>query len=149
MTLISKTRWLSLTALLGAILVTGCGPSKEPTGTVSGTVTLDGEPVESGQVDFVSSEGFAATGSITNGQFTLDASLPVGKYSVGVGPPALTEAPGEEGGDAAVPESPVPASYHTPGTSGLSEDIQEGENSVTIKLTTSGSPAGDAAESAP
>lgn len=149
MRLICKMRWLSLTALVGAILVIGCGPSEGPAGTVSGTVTLDGEPVESGEVNFVSSEGFAATGSITNGQFTLDAPLPVGKYSVAVGPPALTAAPGEEGGNAAIPESPVPASYRTPGMSGLSQDIQEGANSVTIELTKDGPPADNPMKSAP
>lgn len=138
MTSICKLRWLSLTALLGAVVLAGCGPTEAPSGTVSGTVTLDGAPVESGEITFVSSDGGAAAGPITNGQFKLEGSLPLGEYIVGVGPAQLTEAPGAEGDTAAAPTTAVPAGYHTPATSGITHNVQAGANTVTIDLKASG-----------
>lgn len=150
MRLICKVRLLSVVALLGAVALTGCGPPGIPSGTVSGTVTLEGQPVESGEISFVSSAGAAASGSITNGQFTLENSLPTGKYAVGIAPTALTEAPGEGGDTIAAPTSSVPIGYHMPGTSGLSQDIQEGPNTITMDLKKSGPPAtGNPLEAAP
>ena len=149
MTLICKMRSLSVVAIFAAVVVAGCGPAEVPSGTVSGTVTLDGQPVESGEISFVSSAGAGASGTITGGQFTLDTPLPVGKYSIGISPPALTEAPGEGGDRVAAPTSPVPAGYNMPGTSGLEQDIQPGANTVTIELKASGPPAGNPMEAAP
>lgn len=149
MTLICKVRLLSAIVLLGAFVLTGCGSAEIPSGTVSGSVTLEGQPVESGEISFVSSAGAAASGPITNGQFTLENPLPAGTYSVGVAPAALTEAPGEGGDAIAAPTSSVPAGYHMPGTSGLSQDIQEGPNTITIDLKKAGPPAGDLLEAAP
>jgi hypothetical protein len=59
-------------ALLG--LTTGCGGP--PRSKVSGTVTLDGKPVENGTISFypTNNDGQTAGGGIENGQFTLDAS---------------------------------------------------------------------------
>jgi len=149
MTLICKMRWLSLFSLCGAVALIGCGKAEAPSGTVSGTVTLDGQPVDSGEISFVSSDGFAASGPITGGQFKLEDPLPVGKYAVGITPAALTEAPGEEGDTAVAPTSPVPAGYNMPGTSGLTHDVQQGANTMTIDLKASGPAAGNPAEAAP
>ena len=148
MTLICKMRWLSIAAVLGAAVLAGCGPKGAPSGTVSGTVALDGEPVDSGEISFVSSEGFAASGLIAGGEFKLGDSLPAGKYAIAVGPAALTEAPSAGDKDAVAPASPVPAGYHLSGTSGLSQEIQEGANSVKIELTKSGPSVGGAQQSA-
>ena len=143
MTLIYKRRLFALSLVLGAFVFVGCGPSSGPTGTVSGSVNLEGQPVDAGEITFVSSEGVSVSAPITSGQFKLEDALPVGKYSIGVSPPAMTEAPGDEGGNAAIPTSPVPAGYTTPGMSGLTEDIKEGANTVTVELNKSGPPAGN------
>jgi hypothetical protein len=65
----------SLLAALGA----GCGDGKEG---VRGAVTLDGQPVKTGTITFVSSEGslIREGAVITNGAFT--ARVPPGKYKV-------------------------------------------------------------------
>lgn len=151
MTLICKMRWFSLVALFGSVVLAGCGPAEAPSGTVSGTVNLDGTPLESGEITFISSNGGAASGAITNGQFKLDGSLPLGEYKVGVGAAPLTEAPGAEGDSAAPPASSVPAGYHTPSSSGITQNIQQGENKVTIELKASGPAAagGAPADAAP
>jgi hypothetical protein len=59
-------------ALLG--LASGCGGN--PTAKVSGTVTLDGQPLENGTITFypTANSGQTAGGGIENGKYTLDAS---------------------------------------------------------------------------
>lgn len=59
-------------ALLG--LTAGCGGP--PRAKVSGTVTLDGNPVESGTISFypTANAGQTAGGGIQDGRYTLDAS---------------------------------------------------------------------------
>lgn len=140
--------WFACTLLCLAGLW-GC--SKEgPTGTVSGTVTLDGEPVKEGFVSFVSSQGYSGQGKIgAGGAYTLDVPLPPGEYMASVGPPPITEAPGglipgKEGqasdsashyAPEAVPQqSDIPTDYWNETTSGLRFTIKEGANQVTIEL---------------
>lgn len=59
-------------ALLG--LVAGCGGP--PQAKVSGTVTLDGQPLETGTISFypTANAGQTTGGGIENGRFTVDAS---------------------------------------------------------------------------
>lgn len=69
------TRVLSGVAALALLgLSAGCGGP--PQATVSGTVTLDGKPVENGTISFypTANSGQTAGGGIENGQFTLTAS---------------------------------------------------------------------------
>ena len=138
MTLIRKMPWLRVVALLGAVAFAGCGPAEVPSGTVSGTVNLDDKPLESGEITFFSSSGASASGPIKDGQFSLEGSLPVGEYNVSIGPAQLTEAPGEGGDKVAAPTTSVPAAYQTPATSGITQKIEKGENTVTIDLKASG-----------
>ena len=149
MTLIFKRRLFALSIVLGAFILVGCGPAAVPSGTVTGTVNLEGEPVAAGEITFISSDGFSAAAPITGGQFKLEDAVPVGKYSIGIMPPELTEAPGEGGDEVEAPTSSVPAGYDMPGTSGLSHDVTEGANTVTIELKASGPPLGNPEEAAP
>lgn len=59
-------------AVLG--LAAGCGGP--PQATVSGTVTLDGQPVENGTISFypTANAGQTAGGGIENGRFTVTGS---------------------------------------------------------------------------
>jgi hypothetical protein len=54
---------------------------------VTGTVTLDGRPLESGLIRFVPTDGQTATAdaTIANGQFT--ATVPVGEKRVSISAP--------------------------------------------------------------
>ena len=65
--------------------VAGCGGSGR--GPVSGTVTLDDQPLEHGVINFRPVEGFSAPGSggvVTGGSFEIPAAkgLQPGKYKV-------------------------------------------------------------------
>ncbi len=120
-------------------LLSGCGGSDGPIGTVSGKVTLDGEPVTAGEIGFISDEGFSAVAEIgSDGSFALFENMPVGKYTVTVSPPAITEAPGEEGDTAELASTNVPEGYMDEGTSDISKDVTEGENTMTIELKAAG-----------
>ena len=69
-----RTRCLLALALLPVLLVTGCSRSEIPRAAVSGYVTLDGQPLESGVVRFVptgDTKGPAVSVTITDGLFDL------------------------------------------------------------------------------
>src|SRR5262249_40376299 len=65
--------------LLLVASLSGCGDGKQ---NVSGTVTLDGTPLETGTIAFVKTEGGAVRegGTIKNGEFS--ARVPNGHYKV-------------------------------------------------------------------
>lgn len=119
-------------------LLGGCAGS-EPTGTVSGKVTLDGKPVTAGQISFISAAGFSAIADLgEDGSFTLLENMPVDKYTVTLSPPAIMDAPGEEGDTATQPKSSIPEGYFDETTSDLKQDIAAGVNNVTIELKADG-----------
>jgi hypothetical protein len=73
-------------ALVGAralLSLTG-GCSDQSKAQVSGTVTLDGKPVENGTIMFypTNGKGQSAGGGITNGKYNVEAS--VGEMSVAI-----------------------------------------------------------------
>ncbi|MFV2066673.1 MAG: carboxypeptidase-like regulatory domain-containing protein [Pirellulales bacterium] len=135
--LLRGVAWVSSVAI---IFLVGCAQS-EPTGTVSGTVTLEGEPVTAGVVSFISEAGSASMGNIgSDGSFTLDGELPVGKYTVSVSPPELTMGPDDTGDKLAneMPASPIPGGYYDESSSDIVKEVTEGDNSITIELKASG-----------
>src|SRR5207248_667732 len=73
-----RVNWCAPGLLVCAIL-SGCGESQ---GNVTGTVTMDGQPVSSGSITFVKAEG----GQIREGAVIKDggfqAKLPPGKYKI-------------------------------------------------------------------
>lgn len=137
-----QTLWQCAVLSVVAILLAGCGgkPSQ-----VSGTVTLDGKPLERGTVGFTPANGgMRASGVIENdGTYTLttnrDSGLEPGEYMVTVvsrepGPPATTG-------------PPAPGPYITPqhyaaeATSGLKFTVERGSNTIDLELTAAGAPA--------
>jgi hypothetical protein len=72
-------RYSVLATLL--IACAGCGPGEQT--TVSGTVTLNGQPLAKGIISFSGESSGAGTGggSIVNGKYTVK-DLPPGKYHV-------------------------------------------------------------------
>jgi hypothetical protein len=71
--------------VLGALalllpLTVGCGGGK---GTVSGTVTLDGQPLPVGNIAFIPSQGPGASGRIEDGKYSV-ANVPTGPVTVTV-----------------------------------------------------------------
>lgn len=130
-------RWLTGLAASGLILwVIGCGP-KEPVGAVSGKVWYRGLAVTSGSVVFEAAGGETVLAPLqADGSFVVKthdkAGLPPGSYQVAVTPTQIGS--GEiplavNPGEAASPPPPsVPAKYHTTATSGLTTQVQAGEN---------------------
>lgn len=133
-----------------SLLLSGCGGGDEgytgPVGTVSGTVTLDGNAIAANVSFLNSAEGFSASGAAdSSGQFSLASNgnpdIPVGKYQVAVTAPAAEEMSPEaameasmNGGDTEMTSS-IPAKYASPASSGLSFVVTEGDNSFEVKLT--------------
>ena len=84
MSTVTSTLMCSVVAA-GTLLLGGCGgatPSKFPTAMLKGAVTIDGAPVERGQLNFQPlGSGQSATAVIEQGQYSLNAA-PHGKVRV-------------------------------------------------------------------
>src|SRR5262245_37526651 len=67
-----------------AIGLWGCS-SERPTGTVTGEVTLDGQPIKDGRISFEPIDGQGQTGgaAIVEGKFKAE-KVPVGKMKVAI-----------------------------------------------------------------
>lgn len=118
----------------------GCGGAES---TVSGVVTLDGTPVDLGDVTFYPAQtgkGQAASGDITSGgEYTIQAGqtggLPAGEYLVRVvsrGEPT----PHPQGGPPTPGKSLLPPRYGDASTSGLRFEVQPGSNEINLELKT-------------
>lgn len=139
---------------VAACMIWGCSPGTVPTVEVSGTVTLDGKPLEGAMVGFYPASGGApATGQTdSSGKFTLKA--PVGKAKVSVSKTAaggeakvdqaaagaapagtaLSGPPVAGGAPPAPPKSVVPAKYTNAENSGIVVEVKSGMQPVTIEL---------------
>jgi hypothetical protein len=69
------SRFIARVFTLVILFLTGCGPKEAPLLKVSGTVAVDGVPVEYGYISFIPlDEGFGPqAGPITNGSFEFPA----------------------------------------------------------------------------
>ncbi len=129
-------------ALFAASLLTGCGggePDKGPTGTVSGTVTLSGQPLSGGTIRFSADQKTPFGADLDGtGKFTIGSPVLTGTYKVTVYPPAIGPSAGPDGKmRPAVPsayKSNIPANYQTEQTTDMSQTVNEGENTFTIDL---------------
>jgi hypothetical protein len=106
---------LVMVALLAAIGCTNQGVQKL---TVHGTVSYQGQPLQSGFLKFVGKDGaYSATSIQKDGKFTMTDVVP-GEVKV-----AVAEAPGGSKQGAASPKSPLPDKYRDAATSGLQYTI--------------------------
>lgn len=123
---------------LAMISFWGCGDSKKLF-SVSGTVTLDGAPFDSGTVLFSPvGDGRPGTAVIQpDGSYSLstdgdEAGAYAGEYEVAVIP--ANRAGGEDDPPTG-PKSPVPGRYLAPSTSGLRFTVEQGkDNRFDIQL---------------
>ena len=137
------------------VVASGCGSGHSgPTGTVRGTVTLNGEPVPAGTgVVFVSDDGFSASGQVdAGGTYELSSAntgtrIPAVSYKVMISAPSGDEVTAEETDYEAMMEasasgqapsaatpSAVPAKYGSTATSGLTFTVDAGDNTIAIEL---------------
>lgn len=158
--MITAKRFLLGLCLLSlvALTLTGCGSGSD-TIPVTGTVTLDGKPLEGASVNFSPAEAGTPARAVTDasGKFELttnepkDGALP-GSYNVGVtkmdkdsvDSTAAPDGSAEEGmmlsgpGAGRVaprPKSLIPDKYTNPNKSGITVEVKEGMEPVTIELT--------------
>ncbi len=135
------------------LVLAGCGGGglAGPTGTVTGKVTHNGEPIPAGcSVTFIhQGTSTPASGLISaDGSYSLtmrgEEKVLAGEYKVSVSPPASNEQVDEntEGyeatmtgaGDAATVTVPFPDKYLLAETSGLTFTVNEGSNTIDVKM---------------
>jgi len=139
---------LALLLLAIPVALVGCGDGLGPTGTVSGNVTYNGEPLAPEHaVALMNLEtGYACQGyTDAEGNYTLDSwndgELPIGTYSVQISPPlgaVIESATGGEGEDEFVDrqvgEVTYPRRYTAYGASETSFEVKEGENTFDLDM---------------
>ncbi len=127
----AASAWALSGLLLAALQLPGCGSANEvQTVEVSGTVDLDGMPIETGYVSFFPADGKGATAGVpvTNGAFK--GPVPPGDKKVQINAPRKTgqrkayDTPDSPMID--VVEEQVPARYNV--NTELKADIKNGEN---------------------
>ena len=138
---ISQMTRISLGAQMAILLAfsacmgwcTGCGPVGPPTGSVSGRVTYNGQPLATGVVTFINEKtGSGASSDLdSSGSYHIE-SIRTGKYNVAVHrhPPPLSE-------DPRVFENwklSIPDKYQDTQTSGLTVTVEEGRNTADFGL---------------
>ncbi len=129
------------------LLVQGCGPGN-PLGrkAISGAVTLDGAPIESGSIDFqpLQAGGVSSGSVISNGNYTIaeNQGLPVGKYQVSVfasnpNPPQLPPGgmPGDDAPEGPPPKQTVPPEWNEKGDQNI-EVKEQGPFKFNFDITT-------------
>jgi hypothetical protein len=133
-------------AMMSVLILGGCGGSTGPvTVTVSGSVSLDGKPVPSGQIIFNDVAGIekAYAGVIKDGEFSFPSTL--GQKKVSINSPqevaGKSTIVGGTPGDPVSAENPalqivetIPAKYNENTT--LTADVtSSGENEFPFELT--------------
>ncbi len=141
-TLVTAMRYL---VLLAVVMLAGCG-SGQPLGQVTGTVTLDGQPLGNVLVIFAPSRGSESQSSRSvgisdaAGKFELkteDGSLGalVGAHRVVVEDLAVADAPrDDEGSILAMPPNRVPERYRSALTTTATADVKSGSQQVAVEL---------------
>jgi hypothetical protein len=124
------------------LLTAGCGGSGDelPRQPVSGKVTLDGQPLKAGMIQFEPAAGDVATAggaAVVDGSFSIARAegLVPGKYKVRITSAGAATAlpPGAMPGDAPPPpKEKIPAKYNA--KTELSADVTKGANDFDFKL---------------
>ena len=130
---------VAATALLA--IVGCCGPGGPPLGKVSGTVTLDGQPLSGARVDFQPEDpaGSPSHGETdASGKYTLQYGVNrpgamVGKHNVRISKGGYII---DENEVETFLEEQVPASYNTEST--VFRDVERGSNTFDFDIKTDG-----------
>lgn len=139
--MLQRTRAAAVAAAALSLFVAGCGGGG---GTVSGTVTLDGNPLKTGVVTFHPvAGGAAAIGAVTkDGSYEVaigtETAIPQGEYLVTVdGSEPTTSEPGP--GPPTPPAPPrriIPDKYANKDTTDLRATVKAGSNKIPLELKT-------------
>ncbi|WP_339734672.1 hypothetical protein [uncultured Gimesia sp.] len=126
--------------LISSIILVGCGGDVGQGVAVSGTVNLDGAPLENGTVSFIGENGSAAAvGQIKSGQFSLSQSanasgIPAGSYKVKVESWKVQPGAVQDDGSFAKGELAIPEKYTKAASSGFTADVGSGGGTFEFNL---------------
>lgn len=118
---ISPRRQAVLACVVGLASTFGCGPSGPETFSVSGTVTVNGKPVETGRINFENSaKGTGGSSELKSGG-SYTAQLQKGDYRISVTPPVVLQDNGPETSQSEeyAKDSAINNKYWSAETSGL------------------------------
>lgn len=125
--------------------IVGCGGPYDA--SVAGLVTLDGNPIPTGSISFVPSQGGPLAYAIVNesGSYEVQTGsvtgLPAGEYKIAVMARKSSTTRSADGGPPPPGEEITPRWYASPETSGLIFNVEPGSNEINLELT-SQPPAG-------
>lgn len=129
---------LSFLPVVFSFFLVGCGSGKDDKGIVKGQVTFNAEKLPQGSISFFDEKDtLLASGSITEGNYRVE-NLPPGPVRVAIKVLApSTEKPPAGAPPASTPAKyvPIPERYATPGTSGLTHTVTQGEQEKNFELT--------------
>ncbi|QDT96721.1 carboxypeptidase-like regulatory domain-containing protein [Gimesia aquarii] len=139
----SRAKCLVLFFLSFLLLQVGCGDrgDRPELAHVSGTITLDGNPVECARVMFMPTEGGAPRGAIgvsnPDGKYELiyinEKGCPPGKFKVAI--TTRGQKYDDEGNFVGAREESIPAKYHNENKTKLTANISlDDENVVDFSL---------------
>lgn len=137
----------AMTVLMSFVLstVAGCSSGgtgdKRPQGTVSGKVTLSGQPVTGGAIHLtsvkVASESYGAE-LTAQGEYSVASSIPVGSYKVSLSPPEMGPSAGPGGtvapADPKSMQNMIPPKYRSAEKSDKTVEVKAGSNTLPIDL---------------
>jgi len=128
---------IALFTVCCAVLAGGCGPAGPETHPVTGSVTLDGQPLPDGDIIFVdpTSATVPGAGKITNGKYT--AVSPPGNKKVEIRASKMMPLPeGKTGamGEKEMSQQYIPAKYNT--ETELTMEVTAGDNNKDFELNT-------------
>jgi len=139
--------WLSGFLILFPL---GCGSRRPETAPVSGTVTLDGQPVTDGIIRFFPEKGAPATGKIgSDGRYTLSTfdqgdgavlgshRITITRRAPGGQPSSAGGAPGEPAPGLPSGQPLLPARYSQPQTTPLETEVVGKTDTMDFALTSS------------
>lgn len=131
---------LFVMSLFSVCFLSGCGGGAEsvPSGTVSGTIKVNGKALTQGRVNFVSSTtGTGAYADLKDdGSYEIPGEVPVGDYRVYITSVGLGDAPPSETGNPELKDAlkDVPKKYQGEQTTDLQAAVKEGENAFDFDL---------------
>ena len=129
----SQLHWFQLGGFLLAASLLGCGGSEDDLANVTGTVKMDGKPLEDASVQFVPKAGGRPSYGRTDAQgaYTLESTDTVAGAKVGMHRVRIStlKYPGEDEEGRPIPGRPetVPPAFHGETTT-LEREVQAGEN---------------------
>jgi len=115
------------------VSLSGCGGGKPtvPRGKVSGKITVGGQPLTAGTVNFdLKAGGYGAAAKLDDsGSYSIPDGIPVGTYTVYVSPPEeMPVGPGETRPSRPKAAVEIPVKYRSAPTSDLTAEVKAGEN---------------------